>query len=102
MNDQRRFSIRKELVFKKEEDVAFLFDPATGDLKFANATATTIISMLNAKKTVASIVDRLCRQYPDVSAAQIEKDLEALIAGLADCGFIVVYGADTISYGEGG
>jgi hypothetical protein len=93
MNDQRRFAIRESLVVREEEDGAFLFDPVTGDLKYANAAAKEIFLMLKDEKGVTEIVQQMIRQYPDVPEDRIRQDVNGLIESLTAEGFLILHKA---------
>lgn len=101
MNDPRRFAIRESLVVREEEDGAFLFDPVTGDLKYANAAAKEIVLMLKDKKGVPEIVRQMIRQYPDVPENRMRQDVNSLIDALAAEGLLVVHNARTDSVEDG-
>lgn len=102
MDDPRRFAIRERLVVREEEDGAFLFDPVTGDLKYANAVAKKIFLMLKEQKGVSEIVAQMTRQYPDAPATRITEDVNGLIDTLAASGFLVVHEAETGAVGDDG
>lgn len=93
MDDPRRFAIRENLVVREEEDGAFLFDPVTGALKYANAAAKEIFLMLKDEKGVTEIVRQMIRQYPDVSEDRMREDVNGLIESLTAEGFLVVHNA---------
>ena len=77
-----------EMVFRKEEDGAFLFDPHTGNLKYLNANGVSIYELCDGKKTVGEIITLLMEFYPDMAAEKIATDTELFFEGLAAMQFL--------------
>ena len=77
-----------EMVFRKEEDGAFLFDPHTGNLKYLNATGVNIYELCDGRKTVGDIITLLMELYPDVAVEKIAADTGLFFEGLAAMQFM--------------
>lgn len=77
-----------EMVFRKEEDGAFLFDPRTGNLKYLNANGVNIYELCDGRKTVGDIITLLMELYPDVAVEKIAADTGLFFEGLAAMQFM--------------
>ena len=76
------------MVYREEEDGAFLFDPETGNLKYMNRTGKEAFLMLNGRADVDQVVDGLLTVFQDTERGLIEKDVEAFLEELEKNGFI--------------
>ena len=88
MDLNQRFGINQKIVYREEEDGAFLFDPETGNLKYMNRNGKALFLMLKDKKNLGQAVQHLVELFPDVKRRQIEKDVEAFIEQLQENEFI--------------
>lgn len=77
-----------EMVFRKEEEGAFLFDPHTGNLKYLNANGVSIYELCDGRKTVGDIITLLMEFYPDMDIEKIAVDTELFFEGLATMNFL--------------
>jgi len=77
-----------EMVFRKEEEGAFLFDPHTGNLKYLNANGVNIYELCDGRKTVGDIIMLLMEFYPDVAVEKIAADTGLFFEGLAAMQFM--------------
>ncbi len=77
-----------EVVFRKEEDGAFLFDPQSGNLKYINRTGVRIYELCGSGKSRAEIVALLKDAYPDADEEAIAADAMSFLKGLAELGFL--------------
>lgn len=83
-----RFRPNDHIVYREEEDGAFLFDPETGNLKYMNRSAKKIYLMLNGQNDTDRIIGNLQDLYPDAGTKQIREDVEILMQQLEENGFI--------------
>jgi hypothetical protein len=83
-----QFRPNDHIVYREEEDGAFLFDPETGNLKYMNGSAKNIYLMLNGQNDTDSVIHNLQELYPDAGAKQIREDVEILMQQLEENGFI--------------
>ena len=60
-----RFRPNDHIVYREEEDGAFLFDPKTGNLKYMNRSAKEIYLMLNGYNDTDTVIQNLDELYPD-------------------------------------
>jgi hypothetical protein len=89
MEPGTRLRRREGVLFRPEEDEAFLFDPDTGALKLLNATGVEVWGRLATAVTAAEVAADLGRGYPEAEpgavAADVDRFLEELVAaGLAE------------------
>lgn len=88
MDLTKKFVKNPSIVYREEEDGAFLFDPETGNLKYMNLSAKETFLMLNGQKDVSRLIQYLLMLYPDVDFKQIQKDIGSFIEQLEVNGFI--------------
>ena len=86
--DLIRFRPNDHIVYREEEDGAFLFDPETGNLKYMNRSAKNIYLMLNGQNDTDRVIHNLRELYPDAGAKQIREDVEIFMQQLEENGFI--------------
>jgi hypothetical protein len=77
-----------EMVFRKEEDGAFLFDPLTGNLKYLNANGVNIYELCDGRKTVGEIITVLMEFYPDMAVDKIVEDTGVFFESLSAMQFL--------------
>jgi len=77
-----------EMVFRKEEDGAFLFDPHTGNLKYLNASGVNMYELCDGRKTVGDIISLLMEFYPDMAVEKIAADTKHFFESLAAMQFL--------------
>jgi len=80
-----------DMVFRKEDDGAFLFDPHTGNLKYLNSSGVNIYELCDGRKTVSDIITLLIEFYPEMAVEKISADTELFFEGLAAMQFLTKY-----------
>jgi len=88
MDLKQKYQKNKDIVYRQEEDGAFLFDPATGNLKYMNRSGREAFSMLGNRQDANQVIDGLLGLFPDVDRHRIANDLEAFLLELEENGFI--------------
>jgi hypothetical protein len=88
MNSAPRYMKNDNIVFREEDDGAFLFDPDTGNLKYLNRSAKETFLMIDGRNDLAQITNHLLELYPDANSQQIHNDLEQFLEDLQHNGFI--------------
>jgi len=78
----------ENIVFREEEEGAFLFDPESGNLKYMNRSGRETYLMLNGRNEVSRVVHHLTELYPDAESRQLKQDVEAFILALESEGFV--------------
>ena len=77
-----------DIVFRKEKEGAFLFNPDTGDLKVLNTVGAMIWEICDGKHTEEALLENLSNMFIDVSESDLEKDIKNFIKELEDRGLI--------------
>ena len=88
MNSAQGFTINQEIVYREEDDGAFLFDPDSGNLKYLNLTGKETFLMLEEEGGVGKAINHMQREHPDVDQEQIRKDMEMFLEQLKENGFV--------------
>jgi len=84
----KKFVKNTSIVYREEEDGAFLFDPETGNLKYMNLSAKEAFLMLNGQNDVSRLIQSLVDLYPDADIKQIRNDMGTFLEQLEVNGFI--------------
>ena len=82
MDLTKKFVKNPSIVYREEEDGAFLFDPETGNLKYMNHSAKEAFLMLNGQKDVSRLIQSLVDLYPDADIKQIRNDMGTFLEQL--------------------
>jgi hypothetical protein len=80
--------VRDDVVFREEDDGAFLFDPENGRLCYLNDLGIDIWKMCRGAATREDIVKALTANYPGTSQAQIASDCASFFQELERLGFL--------------
>ena len=80
--------INQEIVFREEEEGAFLFDPNTGQIFHLNELGTSIWKSCVKAKGLEQIIEGICLDYSEISQEQIEKDCMKFLEDLERLGFL--------------
>ena len=89
MDLTKRYSQNKEIVYREEDDGAFLFDPETGNLRYMNRSGRETFLMLKGDKDIKQVVDNMLDLYPEVEPAQMRIDVEDFLKDLEENHFIL-------------
>ena len=88
MDLKKIFGRNENIVFREEDEGAFLFDPDTGDLKYMNLSGKETFLMLDGEKDLEEITVHMLELYPQVEPEQVRKDLEYFLKDLEENNFI--------------
>ena len=91
MDLTKKFIKNTSIVYREEEDGAFLFDPETGNLKYMNQSAKKAFLMLNGQNDVNQLVQSIVDLYPDTHIKQIRNDVGTFLEQLVIRIFIYRY-----------
>ncbi len=89
MDLTKRFKQNKEIVYREEDDGAFLFNPDTGDLRYMNRSGRETFLMLKGDEDINQVVDNMLELYPEVEPAQMQNDVEDFLKNLEESHFIL-------------
>ena len=82
------FGRNEDIVFREEDEGAFLFDPDTGDLKYMNLSGKETFLLLDGEKDLEEITGHMLELYPQAEHEQLLKDLELFLKDLEENNFI--------------
>lgn len=83
------FSIHPDIVFREEDEGAFLFNPETDALRCVNRVGASIIRLLNGKNGTGSICEALNEEYDvDISDDLLRKDIDLFLEKLNELNLI--------------
>jgi len=88
MNSAQRYIKNNNIVFREEDDGAFLFDPDTGNLKYLNKSAKETFLMIDGQNDLSRITNRLLKLYPDEDSEQVRNDVESYLQELLSNSFV--------------
>ena len=94
MDNIHRYQKNKDIVYREEEDGAFLFNPDTGNLKYMNQAGRATYLALDGKNDINNLTGCLLELFPGVKRAQVEKDVEVFLKELEENGFVSSPGKD--------
>ena len=90
MEFEKRYRRNEEIVFREEDDGAFLFDPDSGDLKYMNQSGKETFLLLGEDQGLNGVIRRMIELYPDVEPQKIEADVRDFMKDLEENRFILV------------
>lgn len=85
-----KFSVNPGLVFREEDDGAFLFNPDTGELNCLNRTGAFIWAMCSKGAYKDEIVSELVKEFDDCPVTSLDGDVERFLKEMKSRGFIHV------------
>lgn len=88
MDLKQKFQINKNIVYREEDDGAFLFNPDTGNLKYMNQTGKEAYLLLSEQKDVKQVINEMLGHFADAERPQIENDLETFLKELQENEFL--------------
>lgn len=91
MDFKKRFKRNENIVYREEDEGAFLFDPDTGDLKYMNQSGKEAFLVLSGDYDINHVIHHMLELYPEVGLKQIQKDLEEFIEDLEKNHFILQF-----------
>ncbi|MFC2149095.1 PqqD family protein [Candidatus Auribacterota bacterium] len=84
MNTPAKLSVNENIVLRKEDDDAFLYDPETGSVSVINNTGILIWENLHKGKNTGEIIAALLRDFPEEPPERIRSDCELFIKNLIE------------------
>lgn len=94
MNAAQRYIKNNNIVFREEDDGAFLFDPDTGNLKYLNNSAKETFLIIDGQNDLNQIANRLLELYPDEDDQQVRNDVESFLQELLSNSFVFHTGSN--------
>jgi hypothetical protein len=81
--------VKEDIVFREEDDGAFLFDPITDNLRCVNETGAFVFRELDGKNSIDDIVKKMKSIHPEIEEDEIKKDVISFVDDLKVRGFLV-------------
>ncbi|MCX5823405.1 MAG: PqqD family peptide modification chaperone [Deltaproteobacteria bacterium] len=88
MKQELKFIQNTKIIFRKEENGAYLYDPDSGNLKYINRVGTFLYELCDGLHLVEGMIFRIAREYQDVPMDQVEKDVDHFLADLLQMDFV--------------
>ena len=79
--------INRDIVFREEEEGAFLFDPDTGQIFHLNELGMSIWKSCVKAKRLEQIIKDICLDFSEISQEQVERDCMKFLEDLRRLGF---------------
>jgi len=86
--ENRPLMANPDIVFREEEDGAFLFDPNNGELKCLNPIGSVIWLLCDGSQSFEQIEQEIIEQYPQTPREDVHQEVEAFLQELHDMGYI--------------
>ena len=90
MEPDKRYRRNEEIVFREEDDGAFLFDPDSGDLRYLNQSGKETFLLFDENQDLNGVIHRMIALYPDVDPQKIASDVKEFVKDLEENRFILV------------
>lgn len=81
--------VKDDIVFREEDDGAFLFDPIKDNLRCLNETGAAVFRELDGKNSIDDIVEKLKSIHSEIAEEKIKEDVISFIKDLKIRGFLV-------------
>ena len=81
--------VKDDIVFREEDDGAFLFDPIKDNLRCINETGAVVFRELDGKNSIDDIVKKLKSIHPEIDEEKIREDVTTFVKDLKIRGFFV-------------
>ena len=90
MESEKRYRRNEDIVFREEDDGAFLFDPDSGDLRYLNQSGKETFLLLGEDQGLNGVIRRMIELYPEVEPKKIEADVKDFVKDLEENQFILI------------
>jgi hypothetical protein len=81
-----------DLVLRREENGAFLFDPETSALHCLNDVGILVWESIDGRSTVAEISRHIAEKFDDVEEDSVLKDVTAFLGDILSMGYMTLAG----------
>ncbi len=88
MKQECKFIQNTKIIFHKEENGAYLYDPDSGNLKYINRVGTSLYELCDGFHPVDGMILRIASEYQDVSMDRVKKDVDQFLEGLLQMDFV--------------
>jgi hypothetical protein len=77
-----------DLVLRREESGAFLFNPETADLSCLNDVGTLVWEEIDGRKSVSEISEGVASRFDDVDRETVLEDVRTFLRDLVRLGYV--------------
>lgn len=84
-----RIYTNKDLVFREEEEGAFLFDPKTGELNCLNHTGAIVWKICEKGAMKEDIIEGMRDGFSDLPLERIKEDVENFLNTMKEAGLLI-------------
>ena len=88
LDETGAISIRRDIVFRQEEEGAFLFDPDTGRICYLNELGVNMWKSFEESKAPEQLISEISLDFPEIPKEQIARDCKRFIGDLGRLGFL--------------
>ena len=88
--EEKAFTLNSDIVFREEDEGAFLFNPHTNAVHCTNKIGASICRLCNGKNDLDTICQFLLEEYDvAVDQDQLQKDVRTFVKKLIDLNLIL-------------
>lgn len=87
INEDSPLMANPDIVFREEEEGAFLFDPDTGELKCLNPLGSAVWKLLGGSNSQKEIESLILKRYPGIPLPTVHRDVASFLQELIDMGY---------------
>ncbi len=80
--------VNPDIVYREEEDGAFLFDPNTGELKCLSPMGSVIWLLCDGSLSLEQIEHGVSQKYPQIPLKTVCQELQSFLQELFDTGYL--------------
>jgi hypothetical protein len=88
LKQDTRFIQNTKVIFHKEGNGAYLYDPDSGKLKYINPVGTSLYELCDGHYPLDQMIARIAGEYGDVPIDQIERDVDRFLTDLLGMDFV--------------
>ena len=81
-------AIKEGIVFREEDEGAFVFDPSNGRICYLNELGSMIWKSFQGNRTPEDFIGTIALEYPDIPGRRIREDCLSFIKELGNLGFL--------------
>jgi hypothetical protein len=88
LTQDTRFIQNTQVIFHKEGNCGYLYDPDSGNLKHINAIGTSLYELCDGHHPMGAMIARITDEYQDVPLDQIHGDVDRFLTELLGIDFV--------------
>jgi hypothetical protein len=88
MQQGPRFIHHAQIIFRREKNGAYLFDPDSGNLKYLNSVGALLYELCDGLHPVQEMIAKIASEYQGVPTEQVENDVNRFLADLMHMNYV--------------